>query len=133
MTHQLDFLLFALYLVANIALGLYVARRKTADARGYFLAGDRLPWYAIGGSIIAAKYPPSGFMTTRPSSVHVTLVPPSVGAYVMEPRALTSSLSSLESIQIPSAGSLLVIVTVPKPTLEPRQCQVAPPPCSGPS
>lgn len=55
MTHQLDFLLFALYLVANIALGLYVARRKTADARGYFLAGDRLPWYAIGGSIIAAN------------------------------------------------------------------------------
>jgi SSS family solute:Na+ symporter len=55
MTHQLDFLLFALYLVANIALGLWVARRKTADARGYFLAGDRLPWYAIGGSIIAAN------------------------------------------------------------------------------
>jgi SSS family solute:Na+ symporter len=55
MTHQLDFLLFALYLVANIALGLWVARRKTTDARGYFLAGDRLPWYAIGGSIIAAN------------------------------------------------------------------------------
>ena len=55
MTHRLDFFLFALYLVANIALGLWVARRKTGDARGYFLAGDRLPWYAIGGSIIAAN------------------------------------------------------------------------------
>jgi SSS family solute:Na+ symporter len=55
MTHQLDFALFALYLAANIALGIWVARRKTADARGYFLAGDRLPWYAIGGSIIAAN------------------------------------------------------------------------------
>jgi len=55
MTHQLDFLLFAVYLVANIALGLWVARRKTGDARGYFLAGERLPWYAIGGSIIAAN------------------------------------------------------------------------------
>jgi SSS family solute:Na+ symporter len=55
MTHRLDFVLFALYLAANIALGLWVARRKTADARGYFLAGDRLPWYAIGGSIIAAN------------------------------------------------------------------------------
>ena len=55
MTHQLDLILFALYLVANIVLGLWVARRKTADARGYFLAGDRLPWYAIGGSIIAAN------------------------------------------------------------------------------
>ena len=55
MTHRLDFILFALYLAGNIALGLWVARRKTADARGYFLAGDRLPWYAIGGSIIAAN------------------------------------------------------------------------------
>jgi len=55
MTHQIDLILFALYIVANIALGLWVARRKTADARGYFLAGDRLPWYAIGGSIIAAN------------------------------------------------------------------------------
>jgi solute:Na+ symporter, SSS family len=55
MTHRLDFILFALYLAGNIALGLWVARRKTGDARGYFLAGDRLPWYAIGGSIIAAN------------------------------------------------------------------------------
>jgi solute:Na+ symporter, SSS family len=55
MTHRLDFVLFALYLAANIALGLWVARRKMGDARSYFLAGDRLPWYAIGGSIIAAN------------------------------------------------------------------------------
>ena len=41
MSHQLDFVLFAVYLAANIALGLWVARRKTGDARGYFLAGDR--------------------------------------------------------------------------------------------
>src|SRR5512133_1584160 len=55
MSHRLDFVLFALYLVVNIALGLWVARRKTAGTRGYFLAGDLLPWYAIGGSIIAAN------------------------------------------------------------------------------
>jgi len=55
MSHQVDFILFATYLAANIALGLWVARRKVGDTRGYFLAGDRLPWYAIGGSIIAAN------------------------------------------------------------------------------
>jgi SSS family solute:Na+ symporter len=55
MTTHLNLTLFALYLVANIGLGLWVARRKNTDARGYFLAGDRLPWYAIGGSIIAAN------------------------------------------------------------------------------
>jgi SSS family solute:Na+ symporter len=55
MTHRLDFLLFAVYLVFNIALGLWVARRRTASTRDYFLAGEGLPWYAIGGSIIAAN------------------------------------------------------------------------------
>jgi solute:Na+ symporter, SSS family len=55
MTHQFDFIVFGLYLACNILLGLWVARKKTADARGYFLAGDRLPWYTVGGSIIAAN------------------------------------------------------------------------------
>jgi len=55
MTHTLDFILFACYLVFNIALGIWVARRKAAGTRDYFLAGDGLPWYAIGGSIIAAN------------------------------------------------------------------------------
>jgi len=55
MGHRLDFVLFAAYLVLNIALGFWVARRKAADTRAYFLAGEGLPWYAIGGSIIAAN------------------------------------------------------------------------------
>jgi SSS family solute:Na+ symporter len=53
--HGLDLVLFALYLALNLALGIRVARRKTADTRAYFLAGEGLPWYAIGGSIIAAN------------------------------------------------------------------------------
>jgi SSS family solute:Na+ symporter len=55
MTHGLDLTLFALYLVFNIALGIWVARRRTAGTRDYFLAGEGLPWYTIGGSIIAAN------------------------------------------------------------------------------
>jgi len=55
MTHRLDLILFAAYLVLNIALGIWVARRKAMDTRAYFLAGEGLPWYAIGGSIIAAN------------------------------------------------------------------------------
>jgi SSS family solute:Na+ symporter len=50
-----DFILFALYLVCNIALGVWVARRRAAGTRDYFLAGEGLPWYTIGGSIIAAN------------------------------------------------------------------------------
>jgi SSS family solute:Na+ symporter len=55
MTHRVDFILFALYLMLNMALGIWVARRRTAGTRDYFLAGDGLPWYTIGGSIIAAN------------------------------------------------------------------------------
>jgi len=55
MTERLDAALFALYLALNIALGIWVARRKTAGTRGYFLAGEGLPWYTVGASIIAAN------------------------------------------------------------------------------
>lgn len=55
MRSSIDFILFALYLVANVAIGLWVARRRPSDSKGYFLAGEKLPWYAIGGSIIAAN------------------------------------------------------------------------------
>ncbi|HNQ89737.1 MAG TPA: sodium/solute symporter [Verrucomicrobiota bacterium] len=55
MIHGWDAVLFAAYLVLNLGLGLWVARRRTGDTRAYFLAGERLPWYAIGGSIIAAN------------------------------------------------------------------------------
>ncbi len=55
MTHRLDFILFAMYIALNIGLGLWVARRRKSSTRDYFLAGEGLPWYAIGGSIIAAN------------------------------------------------------------------------------
>src|ERR1700693_5311691 len=54
MSNSLSLWLFILYLLFNIGLGLRVARRS-ASARDYFLAGEGLPWYAIGGSIIAAN------------------------------------------------------------------------------
>lgn len=55
MIHRVDIILFALYLACNLGLGIWVARRKATDTRSYFLAGEGLPWYAIGGSIIAAN------------------------------------------------------------------------------
>jgi solute:Na+ symporter, SSS family len=55
MIHPLDFILFAAYVTGNIVLGLWVGRRQKRGTRDYFLAGEGLPWYAIGGSIIAAN------------------------------------------------------------------------------
>ncbi len=53
--NHLDLAIFVIYLILNVALGLWVSRRGNTGARGYFLGGERLPWYAIGGSIIAAN------------------------------------------------------------------------------
>jgi SSS family solute:Na+ symporter len=52
---SLDLGLFLAYIAFTLWLGFWVARRQTVSARDYFLAGERLPWYAIGGSIIAAN------------------------------------------------------------------------------
>lgn len=52
----LDFIVFILYCLIILGLGIYIARRKgTGDSEGYFLASKSLPWWAIGTSIIAAN------------------------------------------------------------------------------
>lgn len=50
-----DLVLFVSYIGLTLVFGFWIARKKTTSAQDYFLAGDRLPWYAIGGSIIAAN------------------------------------------------------------------------------
>ncbi len=52
---QLDLAVFAVYLLAVVLLGVYATRRGQRTKRDYFLAGDKLPWWMIGGSIMAAN------------------------------------------------------------------------------
>ena len=51
----LDASIFAIYILTVFALGIYAARKGKKTKRDYFLAGDKLPWWMIGGSIIAAN------------------------------------------------------------------------------
>ena len=51
----LDGVIFAIYLIGVIALGIVASRRTQSTKRDYFLAGDKLPWWMIGGSIVAAN------------------------------------------------------------------------------
>src|SRR5690625_4702914 len=54
----LDFVVFFLYCVFIIGIGLWVSRDKKGyqkSAEDYFLAGKTLPWWAIGASLIAAN------------------------------------------------------------------------------
>ncbi len=54
----IDFVIFAAYALGIIGLGLWVSRFKKGaerNAEDYFLASKRLPWWAIGASLIAAN------------------------------------------------------------------------------
>ena len=54
----IDYLIFVVYAVSLIALGLWVSRDKKGTGRNaedYFLASKSLPWWAIGASLIAAN------------------------------------------------------------------------------
>lgn len=51
----LDIIIFATFILGIIALGLFAAMKAVATKRDYFLAGDKLPWWMIGGSIVAAN------------------------------------------------------------------------------
>lgn len=53
-----DYLVFGLYAVVIIAMGLWVSRNKQGGQKtteDYFLASKSLPWWAIGASLIAAN------------------------------------------------------------------------------
>ncbi|HZZ42856.1 MAG TPA: sodium/solute symporter [Tepidisphaeraceae bacterium] len=54
LTH-LDFAIFLAYMLAILGIGFWAARRGKQTKRDYFLAGDKLPWWMIGGSIVAAN------------------------------------------------------------------------------
>ena len=54
----IDIVVFSLYAILILSLGLYVSRQKegkSKSAEDYFLAGKSLPWWAIGASLIAAN------------------------------------------------------------------------------
>ena len=43
------------YLLAVLVVGMLAARRGSSTKRDYFLSGDKLPWWMIGGSIVASN------------------------------------------------------------------------------
>jgi len=54
----LDISVFVFYVIALIGIAYYVSREKAGhekNANDYFLAGNSLPWWAIGASLIAAN------------------------------------------------------------------------------
>jgi len=53
---QLDLVIFGIYILGVIAFGIWIANRdKNTTASDYFLASRSLPWWAVGGSLIASN------------------------------------------------------------------------------
>lgn len=50
-----DIAVFVAYFVGVAVLGLIASRKAGQSKRDYFLAGDKLPWWMVGGSIVAAN------------------------------------------------------------------------------
>ncbi len=54
MYNSIDLAVCVLYFLVILIIGFLSARKQSASVQGYFRADNRLPWYAIGFSIVAA-------------------------------------------------------------------------------
>ncbi|EEF61449.1 sodium:solute symporter [Pedosphaera parvula] len=61
--HLLDLIIFAVYMVATMALGFWVARKGKNTAQGYFLGNKTIPWFVIGASMVAADISSEQFIS----------------------------------------------------------------------
>ena len=61
--HPLDWAIFAVYLVAMVAMGFYIARRHASDdAEDFFLARRSMPAWAVTISAVATTYSAGTFI-----------------------------------------------------------------------
>lgn len=72
----LDYVVFVIYLVCIIFIGLWVSRLKKGTertAKDYFLANRLLPWWAIGSSLLAANISAEHFIAMSGSGYAIGL------------------------------------------------------------
>jgi SSS family solute:Na+ symporter len=51
-----DFVIVAVYLIASLVLGLYLARRGSGSLVDFFLGGRAIPWWLAGTSMAATTF-----------------------------------------------------------------------------
>ena len=54
----IDYVIFVAYIMCIVSIGLFVSRDRKGhqkNSNDYFLAGNKLTWWAIGASLIAAN------------------------------------------------------------------------------
>ena len=63
MLHWLDYSIIVGYLVMLVAVAAWVARKASRGSEQYFLAGRKLPWWALGASGMSSNLDAAGTMT----------------------------------------------------------------------
>ncbi len=72
----LDWIIFIVYALIIISVGLWVSRKKEGEQRtsdDYFLAGRSLPWWAIGSTLLAANISAEHFIAMSGSGYAIGL------------------------------------------------------------
>lgn len=70
----LDFTVFISYLLVMIGVGIFISlRSKNTNSTEYFMAGKVLPWWAIGGSLIASNISAEQFIGMSGSGFKIGL------------------------------------------------------------
>lgn len=69
----IDYVIFGIYVLVIIVVGLTVSRKNKSSTEGYFLAGKSLPWWAIGASLIAANISAEQFIGMSGSGFSIGL------------------------------------------------------------
>ncbi|MEL6122894.1 MAG: sodium/solute symporter [Bacteroidota bacterium] len=76
---SVDQIIFGVYLIGMMALGIWISNRhKSTNTNDYFLAGKSLPWFIIGGSLIASNISAEQMIGMAGSGFALGL---SIGAY----------------------------------------------------
>ena len=58
----IDLLIIALYMAGTLGLGMYIAKMASTDMNAYFLAGKKIPWWALGVSNASGMFDIAGTM-----------------------------------------------------------------------
>ena len=93
-----DYLIFGMYALMIIAVGLWVSRGKKGvqkTTEDYFLASKSLPWWAIGASLIAANISAEQFIGMSGSGFAVGLA---IACLSLSNRDCTPSRSSWRNV-----------------------------------
>src|SRR5690606_5263275 len=59
---SIDIAIILVYLLAMIAIGLFLKRKASKNIKSYLLGGNTLPWYALGLSNASGMFDISGTM-----------------------------------------------------------------------